>query len=120
MPPTFGNGKICYLEIPALSAETSSSFYAATFGWKLRRRPDGISFDDGVNEVSGVWVLNRPPASLPGIVISIMVDDAVATVDLITKNGGEIVKPINPAEPEITAHFRDPAGNILGIYQHRR
>jgi len=31
--PTLGNGKICYLEIPALDAELSSSFYAKTFGW---------------------------------------------------------------------------------------
>jgi predicted enzyme related to lactoylglutathione lyase len=56
MSPTYGNGKICYIEIPA-------------------------------------------------------------TVDKVMANGGEIVQPIGADAPEITARFRDPAGNVLGIYQ---
>lgn len=32
-------------------------------------------------------------------------------------NGGEIVQPIDPGAREITALFRDPAGNVLGLYQ---
>jgi predicted enzyme related to lactoylglutathione lyase len=39
------------------------------------------------------------------------------TVDKITANGGEIVQPIGADAPEITARFRDPGGNILGLYQ---
>jgi hypothetical protein len=119
MPPSIVNGKICYLEIPATDANVSSAFYADVFGWKLRKHADGtIAFDDGV-EVSGMWVLNRRPLSDPGIIISIMVDDAAATVDLITTHGGQIVKPIDPNAREIIAHFRDPGGNVLGIYQER-
>jgi uncharacterized protein len=120
MPPTFANGKICYLEIPATDITVSSSFYAAVFGWTLRVHGDGtVAFDDGVKEVSGMWVLDRPPSTEPGIVISIMVNDAERTAKLIAAAGGQIVKPIDPAAREITAHFRDPAGNLLGIYQER-
>jgi predicted enzyme related to lactoylglutathione lyase len=36
--PTFGNGKICYLEIPANDIDASSSFYHNSFGWKLRKK----------------------------------------------------------------------------------
>jgi len=119
MSPNYANGKICYLEIPAEDVAVSSAFYASVFGWELRQHADGTTaFDDGV-EVSGMWVLNRPPSNQLGIVISIMVDNAVATVALITAHGGEIVQPIDPNAHEITAHFRDPAGNVLGIYQHR-
>ena len=32
-------------------------------------------------------------------------------------NGGEIVQPIGADAPEITARFRDPSGNVLGLYQ---
>jgi len=32
MEPTFGNGKICYIEIPALDVRVSSQFYADVFG----------------------------------------------------------------------------------------
>ena len=54
MPPTFGNGKICYIEIHAIDAAGSADFYSRVFGWQIRKRGDGsISFDDGVGEVSG-------------------------------------------------------------------
>ena len=119
MPPTFGNGKICYIEFPATDIARSSEFYAKVFGWKVRTRSDGSSaFDDGVGEVSGTWVLGRPPSSTPGIMIHIMVDNAEATLKLIVANGCEIVQPIGADHPEITARFRDPGGNIVGIYQH--
>jgi uncharacterized protein len=118
--PTLGNGKICYLEIPATDINTSASFYNEVFGWQIRERGDGsIAFDDGVGQVSGTWVLGRKPLSDPGIIISIMVDDAQATVGSIVAHGGRITQEIGKDAPEITAHFSDPAGNILGIYQER-
>jgi uncharacterized protein len=39
------------------------------------------------------------------------------TLDTILAHGGEIVKPIGVDAPEITARFRDPGGNIIGLYQ---
>ena len=117
-PPTSGNGKICYLQIPATDINVSASFYKDVFGWHIRTRGDGnIAFDDGVGEVSGTWVLGKKPLSDPGIIISIMVDDAKATLDAIVAHGGIITQEIGKDAPEITAHFSDPAGNILGIYQ---
>ena len=120
MPPKYANGKICYLEIPATDIARSSRFYNEVFGWQLRERGDGaIAFDDGVGEVSGTWVLHRPPASAPGLLIYIMVDNVASTVDSIMAHGGEIVQPVGADAPEITARFRDPGGNIIGVYQER-
>jgi uncharacterized protein len=48
-----------------------------------------------------------------------MVDDAQKTLNLVVANGGKIVRPLGADPPEITALFRDPAGNVFGIYQHR-
>ena len=118
MPPTFANGKICYIEIPATNIARSSDFYQKVFGWTIRPRGDGsIAFDDGVGEVSGTWVQGRPPLSTPGLLLYIMVDSVAATVDAIVSNGGEITQPVGADAPEITARFRDPGGNILGLYQ---
>jgi predicted enzyme related to lactoylglutathione lyase len=121
MPPTFGNGKICYIEIPATDIERSAEFYGKVFGWQIRKRGDGsVAFDDGVGEVSGTWVLARPPASTPGLMVYIMVDSITATIDLIIANGCDIVQPVGVDHPEITARFRDPGGNVLGLYQQGR
>jgi len=118
MPPTLRNGKICYLEIPAVDVSRSSDFYRSVFGWQLRKRGDGhIAFDDGVGEVSGTWVTGRPPSPQPGLLFYIMVDDAAAAIEAIVAHGGEIVQPVGADAPEITARFRDPAGNVIGIYQ---
>ncbi len=117
MPPTYANGKICYIEIPATDVERSAAFYQKVFAWNIRKRGDGATaFDDGVGEVSGSWVKGRSPAT-PGLMVYIMVNDAAATVQAVTAAGGEIVQPIGVDAPEITARFRDPGGNILGIYQ---
>src|SRR6478752_4607196 len=90
--PTYANGKICYLEIPANDLKASATFYSKSFGWKIRTHDDGSpSFDDGVGEVSGMWVLGKKPMSEPGIIISIMVDDTEVTKKLIVANGGGIV-----------------------------
>lgn len=118
MPPSMANGKICYLEIPAVDIPQSVAFYEAVFGWQTRRRGNGsIAFDDGVGEVSGTWVTGRPPQSTIGLMVYIMVDSVAATIDSIVAQGGEIVQPMGVDAPEITARFRDPAGNVLGLYQ---
>ena len=116
--PNYRTGKICYIEIPAINVSASAQFYQRVFGWHIRQHDDGsTAFDDTTSEVSGMWVTGRPPASDPGLVVSIMVASAATTIEAIIAAGGEIVRTVNPDEREIYAHFRDPAGNILGIYQ---
>src|SRR5205085_6776699 len=89
MSPTSMNGKICYIEMPTTDVARSADFYARVFGWQIRKRGDGsTAFDDNAKEVSGVWVLGRPPASSPGLLVYIMVDSVAATVDKIVANGG--------------------------------
>jgi predicted enzyme related to lactoylglutathione lyase len=112
------NGKICYIEIPAVDINASVSFYKEVFGWKIRKRSNGkIAFDDTTGAVSGTWVEAREASNQPGLLIYIMVDSAAETLKAIISNGGKIVQPIGMDAPEITARFSDPAGNIIGVYQ---
>lgn len=118
MTPTTGNGKLCYLEIPAVDVQQSADFYSKIFGWRLRTRGDGhTAFDDAVGEVSGTWVVGRKPSAEPGLLFYIMVDSVAAAVDAVVAQGCVIVQPIGVDAPEITARFRDPAGNVIGLYQ---
>jgi len=112
------HGKICYIEIPALDIRRSSEFYSAVFGWQLRERGDGaIAFDDPTGGVSGTWVVGRAPSGIPGLLTYIWCDNVGETIDLVLAQGGELVQPIGADAPEITARFRDPGGNVLGLYQ---
>jgi predicted enzyme related to lactoylglutathione lyase len=116
--PTLGNGKVCYIEIPAIDITRSVSFYKEVFAWEIRERGDGsIAFDDSVGQVSGTWVKGRPPSTAPGILVYIMCDSVAATIDAVVARGGKLVQPIGLDAPEITARFSDPAGNVFGLYQ---
>lgn len=116
--PTIGNGKICYIEMPALNIEQSAAFYKNVFGWNIRKRGDGATaFDDTVGEVSGSWVLDRKPMTEVGLLFYIMVDSVEQAIENVLAHGGKLVQPIGGDAPEITARFSDPAGNIVGLYQ---
>ena len=93
------------------------SFTEASSDEHSKRGDGSVAFDDGVGQVSGVWVLGRPPAATPGLLVYVMVDNAAATLEAIVAKGGEIVQQIGADAPEITARFRDPGGNVIGLYQ---
>jgi predicted enzyme related to lactoylglutathione lyase len=118
MSPTYANGKICYIDIPATDIQRSADFYGKVFGWHIRLRGDGrTAFDDTVGQVSGTWTVGRPASIEPGLLIYIMVNNVAECIDAVLGNGGEIVQPIGVDAPEITARFRDPGGNVIGLYQ---
>jgi predicted enzyme related to lactoylglutathione lyase len=125
MPPILTNGKLYYIEIPALDIQRSADFYANVFGWQIKRRADGsTAFDDTTGEVSGTWVVGRAASTEPGTLMFIMVDSVAATIDAIIAQGGEIVHPEGgeimqsfEATTPLLARFHDPAGNVLGLFQ---
>ena len=118
MEPTLGHGKICYVIMAARDPRASAAFYSELFNWNIRERDSGeLSFDDGVGEVSGMWIAGGSPVDASFLYI--MVDDMARTCAAIPAAGGEIVDPPDLTAKEVTATFRDPAGNTFGLYQHR-
>jgi predicted enzyme related to lactoylglutathione lyase len=67
--------------------------------------------------VSGAFRLDRSASDTPGLLIYVMVDSVTAACEAVIANGGAIVQPVGADHPEITARFRDPGGNVLGLYQ---
>lgn len=116
--PTYRTGKICYIELPSTDIAQSADFYRRVFGWHVRQRGDGsTAFDDSVGEVSGSWVLGRSPQPKGSLVVHIMVGDAETVKDAVVAAGGEITQDIEPDGHEIYFLFRDPSGNVMGVYQ---
>jgi len=107
------HGKVSYLEIPTADVAQSAAFYGAVFGWNLR----GPSFDDVAGGLIGRWVTDRAIGSEPGILPYIYVGRIDETVDRIEAAGGQLVTAPYPEGNLWVATFRDPAGNLLGIWQ---
>jgi len=113
--------RFCYLEIPAIDAHRSASFYENVFGWNIRHREtDSPSFDDATGNVSGAFVTGLRASAELGILPSIWVDNIDTTLNQVTAHGGVVIEPIHHDQPDSTswiATFLDPAGNRLRLYQ---
>jgi len=113
------HGKICYLEIPATTAEASAGFYSSIFGWTIRKRGDGaIAFDD-TGGVSGTWVNESDRTPDEQTRIYIMVDNISDTLKKIEAAGGRVLTSRTVIAPGSGAFavFADPAGTEFGLYE---
>jgi hypothetical protein len=112
------HGHVSYLEIPTVDPEQSAAFYEAVFGWSIRRREsEDRSFDDRSGDLIGRWVTGRAASREPGLLPYIYVDRIDEIVAQVAKQGGEVVKLPYPEGDLWVATFRDPAGNLMGIWQ---
>jgi predicted enzyme related to lactoylglutathione lyase len=113
------HGKICYVEIPAITAEESAGFYSGIFGWKVKTRGDGaLAFDD-TGCVSGTWVKESDRTPDEQTRIYIMVDDISETLQKVEDGGGRVLTPRTDIGPNMGAFaaFADPAGTEFGLYE---
>ncbi|MCU1427066.1 MAG: Glyoxalase family protein [Actinomycetia bacterium] len=112
------NGGLSYVHIPAVDARRSAVFYETVFGWDVHghdtARP---GFTDGTGHVGGAWMTNQAVSREPGLLPYIYVDDIQATIAAIEANAGEIVDAVYPEGNLLIATFRDPAGNVMGVWQ---
>ena len=115
------HGKICYLEIPAKTAQASAAFYSSIFGWTVRRRGDGeLAFDD-TGGVSGTWVKESDRTPDERTRTYIMVDGIAETLKRIEAAGGRVLTPRTEIGQGMGAFavFKDPVGNEFGLYEER-
>ena len=110
-------GGVSYLRIPARDIAESAEFYRAVFGWRLRGDPGKPSFSDGTGHVIGHWRTDLPAAGEAGVLPYIYVTDLDDTLRKATGRGAEPVTPPYPEGSLRIATIRDPAGNVIGIWQ---
>jgi predicted enzyme related to lactoylglutathione lyase len=116
--------RFCFMEIPAVDVHQSADFYEKVFGWNIRHRETARpSFDDATGNVSGAWVTGLKVGGEPGLMTYIWVDSVDATLAKVKANGGAVVEETHQDSPDSNswiARFRDPAGNVIGLYQEGR
>ena len=112
-------GGVSYLRIPAHDLARSAEFYRAVFGWRLRGRPDAPSFSDGTGHVIGHWRTDLPAAGQAGVLPYIYVTSLDGTLRAAAGHGAELVTPPYQEGNLWIATIRDPAGNVIGVWQAR-
>jgi len=113
----FRDAGVSYLRIPADDPRQTASFYQGVFGWTMdTNRPDP-SFEDGTGHVIGHFTTDQAVAGEAGVRPYIYVERLDDTLEKISADGGVVVTPPYPEGDLWVATFRDPAGNVLGVWQ---
>jgi predicted enzyme related to lactoylglutathione lyase len=110
-------GGISYLGIPARDAAASAKFYQAVFGWEIRGSSDRPSFSDGTGHVIGHWRTDLTVTGEAGIRPYVYVTHLDDVLTAAVEQGGQIVVSPYPEGSLTIAAVRDPAGNVIGVWQ---
>ena len=110
-------GSVTYLHMPATDVHLAAAFYRDVFGWSLNGSDsDRPSFEDASGLLGGAWISDHLPPPEPGLLPYIYVMDIEKTIALIVAQGGAILtEPYSEGRLTI-ATFRDPAGNVIGLW----
>ena len=112
------HGGLSYLHIPATDVQQSAAFYERVFGWQVHRRDNGrASFSDATGHIGGAWVTDQAISREPGLLPYIYVNRIDDTLKQVVEQGGEVVNAPYPEGNLWVATFRDPAGNVIGLWQ---
>jgi predicted enzyme related to lactoylglutathione lyase len=112
------HGGLTYLEVPTLVPAESAAFYEHVLGWTVEERgPEDLRFRDPDGHLIGRWMKGRDIHASPGLVPYFYVDDIDEAVRQVAARGGEVVEGPRPEGNLRVAQVRDPAGNLLGLWQ---
>lgn len=112
------------IELPAADMATAMTFYTDVFEWDWTEY--GPTYSDAQTGSLTVGLSTAAtPAALPpegdqsgiGPLVSFQVRDLDASIAAVTGAGGEVVTETFDFPGGSRFHFRDPSGNVLGIYR---
>jgi hypothetical protein len=118
--PLARQGKVAYIEVPAVDALASAAFYESVFGFVCHRERGSaarVAFEDAPQHLIGAFTQARPVVPQPGVMPWIYVTSVEDTLARIREYGREVVMQPAPEGDTLLATFRDPAGNLIGIWQ---
>jgi predicted enzyme related to lactoylglutathione lyase len=122
---TIGPGDWCHVELLTGDRERAKRFYGAVFGWGLDDIPGAdytmiTTSENGIRAgLGGLAEATGFGSPKPnGTVAYIRPDDFDTTLAAIERAGGEILIP----KTDVMgygwfAHFRDPDGNVVGLWE---
>jgi len=106
--------RIDYVELPAGDLGATKSFYASAFGWGFTDYgPTYAGFEDAGLD-GGLAAGDAVAATVPLVILK--AEDLEGALARVEAAGGEITAPIFEFPGGRRFHFRDPAGNELGVW----
>ena len=119
--------EVTYIELPAPNLGDTKQFYHRVFGWQWTdygptyvayEVSAGAAIEVGLNGTAQAAPAHEPESeNAIGPFVLLSSTNLEQTLDEVSAAGGEIVSAIYPYPGGRRFHFKDPSGNILGVYQ---
>jgi predicted enzyme related to lactoylglutathione lyase len=107
------DGKIDYVEFPGGDLPAVKGFYEQAFGWRfVDYGPEYAAFEEA--GLDGGF--HASPEASPQPLVILFAHDLEAMEAKVKAAGGVVVQPIFSFPGGRRFHFRDPAGNVLGVF----
>lgn len=108
------NERIDYVELPGGDLATTRTFYTDVFGWTFTDYgPSYVGFENAGLD-GGIAAADATSSTAPLVLLKADdLEDALARVEAA---GGHVTAPIFEFPGGRRFHFRDPAGNELGVW----
>jgi predicted enzyme related to lactoylglutathione lyase len=122
------SGRVVHFELPADNVERAQAFYSEVFGWRMQTIPGmgytlvgttpsderGMPVEPG--SINGGMLKRQPPIQVP--LITIHVTDVEVALRAVEKRGGQVVREkMQVGDMGFAAYFRDPEGNVVGLWE---
>lgn len=123
------SGRVVHFEIPFDDGDRARTFYREAFGWDTPQMPEfeytaavtGPAGDRGPTEPGYIngGMFRRDGGELAGPIITIDVENIEDALAKVTSLGGSPVgEKLAVGEMGFAAYFRDPEGNVMGLWQN--
>lgn len=120
--------KVVHFEIPAEDPKRAKSFYERCFGWRINEFPGMGYWGVGTTPVDDKQTPTEPGGINGGLTkrndvlkhptFTVNVPDIDRALAQIEKNGGKTIQKKQPvAGMGFMAYFKDPEGNLVGLWQ---
>jgi uncharacterized protein len=123
--------KVVHFEIPAEDLDRARNFYGSVFGWELQTMPmqggeytivkttavdEQTQIPTEPGAINGGMMQRDERVTSPVITVDVhAIDDALKEIEAA---GGSTVTPRTPIPGMgAFAYFRDPEGNVLGLWE---
>lgn len=123
------SGRVVHFEIPFDNGDRARGFYKEAFGWTVQEMPEmsytmaasGPTSDEGMPSEPGFingGMFQRDGGPASGPVITVDVESIDEALQKIEKLGGQTVVAKMPVgDMGFAAYFRDPEGNLMGLWE---